>query len=665
TKGTLFGSGSVVFASATLTALGLVFYLQNRLAGTTQFFDPVTPMVALAAPAVGAVLVSRRPFDRVGWLLCAGGFGALAFFAEQYAVYALVAHRGSLPGGVWMGWIGSWTWMLGLLPLSTLLLLMVPDGRLPSRQSRRVAWAVVATVAVAVVCAAMAPDRAGSASPVNPVGVSVLPQLSALAEVATGACSFLLGPLCLAALIGRYLGASPQARRQLGWFLGPAILAVLSPFAGLLVPLGFHQAMGLVAFVGLAAGVLVAAVKGHRYEIDREEVGLMAMVNGVSLAGAVAVYWITGRLLDSGVAETPGLGASVLGVLAAAAAWRPLRNLIGKGIDHLLAPRRAYQALISLGRCLEASIVPDDVLPALAGTIASALELSYVAVEVGRGEEVTAAAVHGEPGEDIVVVPLVHQHEVVGRLTVAPPPGKPLPAADLRLLRDLASQAGAAAYSVRVTADLRLSKERLVTAREEEWRHVRRELHDRLGPLNGILLGIAAGANVLAGGDALAGSALLGRLRTELRSEIDDIRALIGRLRPRSLVELGLAGALQRQAALSALPPRSLSVTVEAADLGHLPAAVEVAAYQITAEALTNVRRHAVARCCTIRLDVDDGWLEVEVTDDGIGLAPDFREGVGLACMRERASDLGGSVSVEAAPERGTRVYVEIPVGNQ
>ncbi|MDQ1418303.1 MAG: two-component system, NarL family, sensor kinase, partial [Acidimicrobiaceae bacterium] len=118
-------------------------------------------------------------------------------------------------------------------------------------------------------------------------------------------------------------------------------------------------------------------------------------------------------------------------------------------------------------------------------------------------------------------------------------------------------------------------------------------------------------------------------------------------------------------AALSALPPRSLSVTVEAADLGHLPAAVEVAAYQITAEALTNVRRHAVARCCTIRLDVDDGWLEVEVTDDGIGLAPDFREGVGLACMRERASDLGGSVSVEAAPERGTRVYVEIPVGNQ
>ena len=151
-----------------------------------------------------------------------------------------------------------------------------------------------------------------------------------------------------------------------------------------------------------------------------------------------------------------------------------------------------------------------------------------------------------------------------------------------------------AAYNVRLTADLRLSKERLVTAREEEWRRVRRELHDRLGPLDGILLGIVAASNTLARADVPATKTLLIRLKNDLRSEVADIRALVDRLRPRSLDELGLVGAVQRQAQLSALPPQPLVVTVEAGDLGAVPAGVEVAAYQIVSEALTNVRRHAI-----------------------------------------------------------------------
>jgi signal transduction histidine kinase len=293
------------------------------------------------------------------------------------------------------------------------------------------------------------------------------------------------------------------------------------------------------------------------------------------------------------------------------------------------------------------------------------LELPYVAVEVGRDDEVLTAAVHGEPQDDVMAVPLVHHHEIVGRLLVGTGPGQRLDATDRRLLGDLAAQAGAAAYSVRLTADLRLSRERLVTAREEKWRDVRHQLHDRLGPLDGILLGIGAAANTLARGDAPGTDALLGRLKAELRSEIADIRALIEQLRPRSLDELGLVGALRRQAALAALPPRPLVVQVEALDCGGLPLTVEVAAYQIVSEALTNVRRHAMARRCQVHLVVSEGWLELEVVDDGLGLLPDRAEGVGLSCMRERATELGGTFAVEPAAGGGTKVCVEIPLCNQ
>lgn len=660
--------GVVAVVSTALTAVGLLLYLKNRTApGTGPFFDPVLPAVALTAPAVGSVLATRRPRDPAGWLLCAGGLAAVAFVAEQYAVYALVTDPGSLPAAPLMAWIGSWAWIPGLLPLTSLLLLIVPSARLPSARWRPVAWAVLTLMALAVVAAALTPDSAGSVAPGNPAGIGIWPALATVAEMVTGACALLLGPLCLSGLLVRYRRSTIRQRAQLRWFVAAACVAVAAPFAGLFVPLGWHQALGVVGLVGLSCGLAVGVVKHGLYDFDSRDVDLLtsrAVVYGAVVVATGAVYWIVVRLLGAGLGVTPGGIPNAVAIVAAVAAVRPLGNVLGVTVDRLRSPRRAYHALTSLGHCLQASIVPDDVLPALAGTIAATLEVPYVAVEVGNDTEVTAAAVYGELREDVVVVPLVHHHEVVGRLTVAPKPGERLQPLDVRLLRDLAGQAGAAAYGVRLTADLRRSRERLVTAREENWRDVRRQLHDRLGPLDGILLGIGAAANTLSRDDAEGTNALLARLKGELRSEIADIRALVDQLRPGSLDELGLVGALQRQAALMALPPRPLVVTVEAADLGALPSAVEVAVYLIVSEALTNVRRHALARHCQIRLAVSGGWLELEVADDGLGLAPEFLEGVGVACMRERAAELGGSFSVGAGAAGGTSVCVEVPLCN-
>ncbi len=241
--------------------------------------------------------------------------------------------------------------------------------------------------------------------------------------------------------------------------------------------------------------------------------------------------------------------------------------------------------------------------------------------------------------------------------------GEAFSAADRRLLTGIAQRAGAAVQAVQLTADLRRSRERLVLAREEERRRLRRDLHDGLGPqLASLTLKIDAVSNVLAD-DPAAAERLLGEIKLQTQGAIGDIRRLVYELRPPALDQLGLVSALREQAALLSAAD-GLHVTVEALDdLLALPAAVEVAAYRIAMEALTNAVRHSQARRATVWLCLDDA-LYLAVDDDGVGLADDLRAGVGLASMRERAEELGGACRIERRPEGGTRVIARLPAAN-
>jgi signal transduction histidine kinase len=238
-----------------------------------------------------------------------------------------------------------------------------------------------------------------------------------------------------------------------------------------------------------------------------------------------------------------------------------------------------------------------------------------------------------------------------------------LGAADRRLLEGLARQAGVAAYAVRLTTDLQRSRERLVAAREEERRRLRRDLHDGLGAQ-------LAGLNVQAGSlrrliphDPAAADELVVELREELRGAIADIRRLVYDLRPPALDDLGLVGALRRLAERYGLEGQQPQVLVEAPeDLPRLPAAVEVAVYRITQEALTNVVRHAQAKRCIVRLAVMKEDVALDILDDGVGIPAEPTAGVGLSSMRERAAELGGSCVVESVPKGGTRVLVCLPL---
>jgi signal transduction histidine kinase len=270
--------------------------------------------------------------------------------------------------------------------------------------------------------------------------------------------------------------------------------------------------------------------------------------------------------------------------------------------------------------------------------------------------------------EDPLRLPLVYGGETVGRLVLGPRTGEEaFTPADQRLLDDLAPQIGVAAHAVRLadeavrlSADLQRSRERLVTAQEEE--RLRRDLHDGLGPQLAALTMRAEAARDLISSDPAQAEALLGDLIEQAQDAVSDVRRLVYALRPPALDALGLIGALRTQATHQDHGgPR---ITIDGSEyLPPLPAAVEVAAYRIALEALSNVVRRAGARNCAVRLALDEvaGTLCLEVTDDGRGIGEDRGTGVGLSSMRERAAELGGTLAIEAVPAGGTCVRARLP----
>jgi signal transduction histidine kinase len=367
------------------------------------------------------------------------------------------------------------------------------------------------------------------------------------------------------------------------------------------------------------------------------------------------------------------LAISLVATGIVAVLFAPLRDRLQRGVNRLMYGERddPYAVLSRLGQRLEATLEPHAMLPAVAESVAHALKLPHVAIELKRGEEYETAAEYGWPAGEPLRLPLVYGTETVGRIVLSPrAPGESFGPADRRLLDDLARQAGVAAHAVRLTNDLQRSRERLVTAREEERRRLRRNLHDGLGPaLSSAMLKLGAARRLLPP-DSLVDD-LIVEVRDDMRATIADVRGLVYDLRPPALDQLGLELAIRDYAEQCASEDvDGMHVTVDAPEqLSPLPAAVEVAVYQIAREALTNAARHARARSCRVHLALQDGpervELRLEITDDGVGLPDERHLGVGLSSMRERAEELGGKFSVESPPEGGTRVVARLPVGKE
>jgi signal transduction histidine kinase len=405
-----------------------------------------------------------------------------------------------------------------------------------------------------------------------------------------------------------------------------------------------------------------AMLRSRLWEIDL--IINRTLVYGILTATVVAVYVLMVGILGALLHTSGNVLISLLATGLIAVLFQPLRLRLQRLVNRLTYGERdePYAVLSRLLNRLEATLAPEAVLPTIVETVAQALKLPYSALALKQGEAFITAAAYGPPQPDPFIVPLVYQAETIGLLHLAPrAPGEAFTPADRRLLADLAHQAGIAAHAVQLTADLQRSRERLVTAREEERRRLRRDLHDGLGPtLASMTLKLDAARNLLTQQPA-AVDPLLVEVKAQLQATIADIRRLVYDLRPPALDELGLVPALREQA-LQYHHLNGLQVTIEAPpQLPTLPAAVEVAAYRIALEGMTNVSRHAQAHTCSVRLQLAD-TLMIEVSDDGQGLPSQPPVGVGLASMRERAAELGGSCVVTKGATGGTRVLAQLPL---
>jgi len=486
-------------------------------------------------------------------------------------------------------------------------------------------------------------------------------------------------------------------RQQVKWFLFAFFIGLAleivgnGVLGGLVAPLNapdswfqlFTGTFTVFLFVPIPLAIGVAIFRHHLWGIDL--LINRTLVYGALTLSVIGLYVLVVVGLGTLIQVQGNVFLSLLATGVIAVLFQPLRLRLQRGVNHLMYGERddPYAVLTRLGSRLEATLVPEKVLPTIVETVAQALKLPYVAIALlaeqrpvsgtagAMAEASTEApgmvASYGAPTADPMQVPLMYQAETIGYLLLAARAGDTFGKADERLLTDLARQAGVAVYAVRLTTHLRHlteslqeSRERLVTTREEERRRLRRDLHDGLGPaLASLTFKVDAARNLLAQDSARA-ERLLAEIRQQAQEAISDIRRLVYNLRPPALDEFGLLSALREQAAH--YQHQGLEVAFDAPQsLPPLPAAVEVAAYRIAQEALTNVARHAQALHCSLRLAIDAEAVHLDISDDGQGIPTGHRIGVGLHAMRERASELGGSCTVTQGPSGGTAIQARIP----
>lgn len=484
--------------------------------------------------------------------------------------------------------------------------------------------------------------------------------------------------LAVAVIVFRYRRLFDETeRRQTKWvILGILILLTGVPFwtyifeistpaAGrdsLLLVVGGWTLLMLMT-LALPVTIFVSIFRHQLWDIDL--ILNRTLVYGGLTAGIIAVYALIVGGLGALLHTQSNFLLSLMATGLIAILFQPVRERLQRAVNRLMFGERddPYAVLSKLGRRLQDTAVPDQTLSAITATITQTLKLPFAAVEVetvdGKHRPV---AVDGRRPAAVVEWPLRYQGQVIGRLVVAPrSPRDAFTAEERKLLADIASQAGAAAYAVRLTTALQQSRERLVLAREEERRRIRRDLHDELGPALASQTFQMDAALDLIDTDPTAAAEVLMTLKSRNQSLVGDIRRLVYELRPPALDELGLLGALRAHWAQINLP----TVTVYASPdpLPALPAAVEVAAYRIALEAVNNVVRHAAASHCLVTVTEADSLLTLKITDDGSGLPSGVSTGIGLRSMRERAEEVGGLFTVEKAIDSGVVVTAVFPTG--
>lgn len=645
-------AASAAIAFATISANGADRLIAGHvLAGSTA---------ALAFSLIGAAVARRLPSNRVG-LLCLGigASEALSGLVTEYGYRAVMERAGGLPAGEAVASLDAWVWMPGFVAIITLLVAWFPDGRVHRRWVRiPLALAGLGVVGFVVPTAVMAWRLRGPAI----FTADRVDDGSRLAGIAdAGLFLVLAGAVgCVVSALDRLRRAHGRERQQLLWFAAGAALCVGSLVAA-------RPDSSIAPIAELVALPLIPAAIGMallRYRLYDMEFVVNRVLLYVGLTATIGVLYVSAVALFTNVLDVGSVPGAVLASGVVAVGFDRVRRALERVADRLLFGNRhdPAAAMVEVTRSVS-SVSAPDALDAIAAALVETLKLraARVALRTVDGTELVGAT--GVIATPTLSVPLTFENRELGHLEIEAAGGMPFDPAARRLLGDLAAQVAIAAHAILLTTELRKSRARLIEAVEQERRRLRRDLHDGLGTaLVGIVMQLEALSNLLDGQGAA--SDLARTITTEARQLVAETRRLVHGLVPPVVEEVGLVEALRQHAdRLNRTGGRRGTFTIDADGWAHerLPAAVEVAAYVIVTEAMTNVARHARATCCEVRLRRDTE-LTVEVVDDGIGLTGIRREGVGLRSMRERTEDLDGVLVVEPCNGRGTRVAASLPL---
>ena len=665
-------AGGLALASAALMAGGLVLsYLDRNLVPANltgwTFANVAQQLVNLAVPVVGFVLASRRPANRIGWLfLTAGMVLGLSSWSQRYALHSLVAVPGSLPGGRAAAWLTNWVWVTGFAMLAFVFLLF-PTGQLRSPRWRPAAWYVAAAFAVAAV--ALLIDATHIWSHPFIAFVKNAPNLTPVFILIVAALV-----VSVAAVVVRFARSSGEERLQLKWFAAAALLVVATLIPGFLTNAPVVNVLTNLAFVCLWAAIAIAVLKYRLYDID-------LVISKAVLYGSLAVFitavyaaLVVGIGTVAGNTRSPLLAALAAAVVAVA--FQPVRQRAGRLANRVVYGRRAtpYQVLSDFAQRIGGTYAAGEVLPQMARTVAAGTGATSVVIWLRVGDELHPEASsdgnpHGAPlmvdgqalpplpGADLGV-PVVHQGDLLGAISVQMPKDEPLRPAGAQLVSDVASQAGLALANAGLIEDLRASRQRLVTAQDEARRRLERNLHDGAQQdLVALRLKLQL-ADVTADEDPARVKHMLTELKADASGALENLRDLARGIYPPLLADLGLAAALNAQASKSPLP-----VLVETDGVGRFGQDTEAAVYFCCLEALQNTAKYAHASQARICLQAANGTLSFTVSDDGTGYdARHTPMGSGLRNMADRLAALGGRLDIHSAPGHGTTITGQLPI---
>jgi signal transduction histidine kinase len=678
-------AGGVATASIALMAGGMALAYVDRHAlpadlTNWSFPDVFQDVVNMGVPVLGFVLAFRRPANRMGWLFLAAGLAlALASFTGPYGLHALRVAPGSLPAGRTAAWLNNWIFVIQAAMLAFLLMLF-PNGRLRSRRWLPAAWfvaAVYTTVGLALIVRA---TRVW-AHPFLPFPDGQYPWALAAITILVPATYV----ISIVAVVVRFARSRGEERLQLKWFVAAALLVVAATIPTVVANSLVANVLQEVAFLCLYAAIAIAVLKYRLYEID-------IVISKAVLYGSLAVFitavyaaLVVGVGTLAGNQHSPLLAALAAAVVAVA--FQPARQWARRLANRVVYGRRAtpYQVLSQFAQRIGATYAAGDVLPQMAQIVAAGTGAERVVVWLrvddrlrpgassdgdlraallpadghsADGLPVDGEAMPGLPGADLSV-PVVHQGELLGAISILMPKDEPLRPAGQQLVADVASQAGLVLSNAGLIEDLRASRQRLVTAQDEERRRIERNIHDG-AQQDLVAMAIKlrlAGTTV--DEDPAEAKEIIGELQADASGALENLRDLARGIYPPLLADLGLTAALSAQARKSSVP-----VTVEADGIGRFSQDTEAAVYFCCLEALQNIAKYARATSARICLQAQNGTLRFTVSDDGAGY--DARHtplGSGQRNMADRLAALGGRLEVRSALRQGTTITAELPGG--